>query len=109
MTHSAPRESALTTSAASIKKGSARGITADAPKSTPVRVLAVASGGGHWVQLLRMRPSWEGCDVAYATTHADYEKEVHRSQSPVVSRPRFYTFPDANRQQKLRLVYQLLM
>jgi len=79
-----------------------------ASKPTPVRVLAVASGGGHWVQLLRMRPAWEGCDVAYATTHADYEKEIHHSQSGVTSQPRFYTFPDANRHQKLRLVYQLL-
>ena len=43
-----------------------------------VRILAIASGGGHWTQLLRMRPAWEGCDVAYATTHADYEKGVHQ-------------------------------
>ncbi len=37
-----------------------------------VRVLAVASGGGHWVQLLRLRPAWEGCDVAYATVHREF-------------------------------------
>jgi UDP-N-acetylglucosamine:LPS N-acetylglucosamine transferase len=34
------------------------------------RVLALASGGGHFVQLLRLRPAWEGHDVTYATVHA---------------------------------------
>lgn len=70
----------------------------------PVRVLVVASGGGHWVQLLRMRPAWEGCDVAYATTHADYRKDIQRAGSD--SMARFYTFPDANLSSKLRLVRQ---
>ena len=32
------------------------------------RVLAVASGGGHWIQLLRLSPAWEGCAVTYVTT-----------------------------------------
>ena len=31
------------------------------------RVLAVASGGGHWVQLMRLRPAFEGTDIHYAT------------------------------------------
>lgn len=55
----------------------------------PLRVLAIASGGGHWVQLLRLRPAWEGCEVAYATVHADSAAEVpgHRC----------FTFPDASR------------
>ena len=61
------------------------------------------------MQLLRMRPAWDGCDVAYATTHSDYEKEVRHAGSGAASTPRFYTFPDANRHQKLRLVYQLLV
>lgn len=34
----------------------------------PPRVLAVASAGGHWTQLLRMRPAFEGCAVVYLTT-----------------------------------------
>lgn len=70
----------------------------------PVRVLAIASGGGHWVQLLRMRPAWEGCDVAYATTHVGYQKDVRQAGTDTVAR--FYTFPDANINQKLRLVRQ---
>jgi hypothetical protein len=30
--------------------------------------LALASGGGHWEQLMLLRPAFEGCDVSYATT-----------------------------------------
>lgn len=55
----------------------------------PVRVLAIASGGGHWVQLLRLRPAWEGCEVAYATVHADSAAQVPGA--------RFFSFRDASR------------
>ena len=40
------------------------------------RVLAVASGGGHWVQLLRLRPAFEGAQVTWLTTEAEYAREV---------------------------------
>lgn len=33
-------------------------------------ILAIASGGGHFIQLLRLRPAWEAHDVTYATVHA---------------------------------------
>lgn len=55
----------------------------------PIRVLAIASGGGHWVQLLRLRPAWDGCDVAYATVHADSAAQVPGA--------RFFSFRDASR------------
>ncbi len=42
----------------------------------PSRILAVASGGGHFVQLRRMRPAWEHCEVHYLTTLADYAAEL---------------------------------
>jgi UDP-N-acetylglucosamine:LPS N-acetylglucosamine transferase len=61
------------------------------------RVLAVASGGGHWVQLLRLLPAFEDCDVAYVTV-----SEAYRSQ---VGEGRFYAVPDATRWNKLRLVW----
>ncbi len=57
-----------------------------------IRVLAIASGGGHWVQLLRLRPAWEGCDVAYATVHPDSAAEVPGA--------RFFSFKDASRKNK---------
>jgi UDP-N-acetylglucosamine:LPS N-acetylglucosamine transferase len=84
-------------------------MSAPAVHKNPLRVLAIASGGGHWTQLLRMRPAWEGCSVAYATTHADYEKGIHKDAISTVNRPRFYTFPDANLQQKARLAWQLVV
>jgi UDP-N-acetylglucosamine:LPS N-acetylglucosamine transferase len=33
-----------------------------------LRVLAVASGGGHWVQLQRLAPAFQGTDLHYATS-----------------------------------------
>ena len=37
-------------------------------RSGPRRVLAVASGGGHWQQLMLMRPAFAGHDVVFLTT-----------------------------------------
>lgn len=36
----------------------------------PRKVLAVASGGGHWVQLRRIRPAFADLEVVYAGTDA---------------------------------------
>lgn len=55
----------------------------------PRRVLLVASGGGHWVQLLRLRAAWEGADVAYMTVQPSYRSEVAGA--------RFYCVHDATR------------
>lgn len=40
------------------------------------RLLAVASGGGHWVQLLRLRPAFQGAEVSWVSTQADYRHDV---------------------------------
>lgn len=40
--------------------------------ATRRKILAIASGGGHWVQLLRLRPAFAGHDVVYATVDAAY-------------------------------------
>ena len=53
------------------------------------RVLAIASGGGHWVQLLRLRPAFSGCAVSYATVHAGSATEVEGAD--------FHAFRDASR------------
>jgi len=53
------------------------------------KVLAVASGGGHWVQLLRLRPAFEGQDVAYVTVQPSYASQVPGC--------RFYAVTDATR------------
>jgi UDP-N-acetylglucosamine:LPS N-acetylglucosamine transferase len=56
------------------------------------RVLAVASSGGHWVQLRRLVPAFEGQDVAYLTTERGHRAEVGTA--------RFYAVNDANRWNK---------
>jgi UDP-N-acetylglucosamine:LPS N-acetylglucosamine transferase len=70
------------------------------PKPARNKVLAVASGGGHWVQLLRVAPAFECCDVAYVTVQSSY-----RSQIPG---RRFHTINDATRWNKLALAWMAL-
>ncbi|MEH6475012.1 MAG: hypothetical protein V7727_04955 [Sneathiella sp.] len=72
------------------------------------RVLAISSAGGHWVQLQRLRPAWDGCEVAYVTTKENYKEDVvlDAKQREQIS-PRFYRVVDANRWQKFRLARQL--
>ncbi len=41
-----------------------------------LRILAVASGGGHWVQLLRLRPAFEGARVTYVTVDRGYAQDL---------------------------------
>jgi UDP-N-acetylglucosamine:LPS N-acetylglucosamine transferase len=60
------------------------------------KILAVASGGGHWIQLMRLRQAFEGCDVVYISTHEGYQKQVKESV--------FYAVTDANRWNKLKLI-----
>lgn len=75
-------------------------MTEPRPTSRPRRILAVASGGGHWVQLLRLRPAFEGAEVAYVTVSDSYRTEVPGA--------RFYTVKDATRWNKLALVQMAL-
>lgn len=46
----------------------------------PRRVLAVASGGGHWVQLMRLRPALDGCVVIYASSREQKPREIESSE-----------------------------
>ncbi len=61
----------------------------------PKRILAMASGGGHFVQLLRLRPAFEGHQVTFATVHADAAAEV--APAPLL------TFRDVSRADLWRL------
>ncbi|MDO8413350.1 MAG: hypothetical protein Q7S51_06120 [Gallionellaceae bacterium] len=56
------------------------------------KLLAVSSGGGHWVELLRIAPAFDGHDVAFATVD-----EAYRSKAGAA---RFYTFRDVTRWDK---------
>lgn len=59
------------------------------------RVLAIASGGGHWVQLLRLRPAFADCELTYASSRAVRPAEV--GEAP------YYRIPEANRDTPVRL------
>jgi UDP-N-acetylglucosamine:LPS N-acetylglucosamine transferase len=60
------------------------------------RVMAVASGGGHWVQLLRVSAAFAKCDVAFVTVLDSYRAQV--------AGHRFYTVNDATRWNKFGLI-----
>jgi UDP-N-acetylglucosamine:LPS N-acetylglucosamine transferase len=59
------------------------------------KILAVASGGGHWVQLLRLRPAFDGHHVEYVSTHEGYRADVQDT---------LHVVTDANMWQKLKLM-----
>ena len=53
------------------------------------RVLAIASGGGHFILLMRLSPAWEGHAVSIAT--------VDPSSRTLVGEAPFFTFRDVSR------------
>ncbi len=65
------------------------------------RVLAVASGGGHWVQLLRLRPAFEGADVTFVTVSEQCRADVAED---LANGAQFRTVNDATRWNKFGLV-----
>jgi hypothetical protein len=64
------------------------------------RVVAIASGGGHWIQLCRLRPVLDECDTWYVSVDASYAHDVGVDRLTVVR--------DASRWTKLNLVVQAL-
>jgi len=60
------------------------------------RLLAVASGGGHWIQLCRLLPAFEGYDTAFLTTIS--------SNIAGVNSARFYVIRSASLWSKFGLV-----
>lgn len=70
------------------------------PAKRTKRILALASGGGHWVQLLRLRPAFEGSDVTYATVQPSYAAQVPEAH--------FFSFTDATRWSRWDLVKMIL-
>jgi len=53
-----------------------------------VKVLAASSGGGHWVELLRVMPAFEQAQIHFVTVREDYREDVGNDTA-------FYTVPDA--------------
>jgi hypothetical protein len=61
------------------------------------KILAISSGGGHWVQLLRLRPAFDGCDVVFATVKEGYRANLAPGSE-------FRLIPDGNRWNKTGLL-----
>jgi UDP-N-acetylglucosamine:LPS N-acetylglucosamine transferase len=64
------------------------------------RVLMVSSTGGHWVQMRRLEPAFDGWQLHYACTDA-----AHRDSVPQPAR--FHTCPEGSQWARLRLLWQL--
>jgi UDP-N-acetylglucosamine:LPS N-acetylglucosamine transferase len=56
------------------------------------RILAIASGGGHWAEMRRIMPAFDGLDVSFASIRPEYEAEA-------LGRP-YYHFSDFHRYHK---------
>lgn len=66
-----------------------------------IKVMLVASAGGHWVQLNRLNPAFEGMEKFYVTTEERYRSTVDAGH--------FFVVPDASRWNKLRLLWLALI
>jgi exopolysaccharide biosynthesis glucuronosyltransferase PssD len=66
------------------------------PMRSHKKVLAVSSGGGHWLELLQIRPAFEGCDVVFVTVDQAYQGDV--------SGHKFYSVADTDRRSWGRLL-----
>ena len=71
------------------------------------KVMAVASAGGHWVQLLRLRPVWKDMDVTYVSTDPGLNAML-TEKCGTESAWRFFSVVEANRETKRLLVLQLI-
>jgi UDP-N-acetylglucosamine:LPS N-acetylglucosamine transferase len=74
-----------------------------------IKVLAIASAGGHWVELRRISPVWDECLVTYVTTSISRKKEIDEEAAGSGNpSPEFYVVVEASRWQKWKLIRQLL-
>lgn len=61
-----------------------------------MKILAIANAGGHFIQLLRLTPAFEGHEVTYMSSKKNF--------IDLVPGYKFYFIPDANRSSKLKLI-----
>jgi len=64
------------------------------------KVLAIASVGGHWVQLLRLKPAFDQNELIFISTKETF--------SEMVPGHKYYAISDSNRNNKLGLLKSLL-
>lgn len=68
--------------------------------TSSIRILAVASGGGHWVQLQRLKTAFAGHQAIYAT--------VGPCDPAVVAPAEVRLLPDANARTPIRMLWLLV-
>ena len=74
-----------------------------------VKVLAIASAGGHFVQLMRLTPAFKGAKLTVATALEGLRDEAYAAADAAgVERPDFHVITEANRWQKIKLLRSLL-
>jgi len=61
------------------------------------KILAIASGGGHFIQLLKIVPELNGCKVSYVTTIHGYDRFLKYNK--------VYVIKDASRDNKVVLLF----
>ena len=67
------------------------------------KIMLVASGGGHWVELMRLTPAVEDCSLAFVTVQRDYEYQTKR-----FDRSRYYTVFDVTRWNRIRWIQTVM-
>jgi UDP-N-acetylglucosamine:LPS N-acetylglucosamine transferase len=65
--------------------------------NSKAKVLAISSGGGHWVELMRLSPAFVYSNMAFATVYESYKKDLE-----YFSDYRFYTITDVTRWNKFK-------
>jgi UDP-N-acetylglucosamine:LPS N-acetylglucosamine transferase len=61
------------------------------------KILAIASAGGHWIELLRLMPAFGKSRIVFVSTHESFSESVPGHT--------YYNVPDASRWNKFRLIY----
>ncbi len=67
---------------------------------TRTRLLAIASGGGHWQQLMLLRPAFQECDTLFLTTLPGLPEQFEAAPAMIVK--------DCNRNEKLAILASTL-
>jgi len=71
--------------------------------------MAVASAGGHWIQLMRLRKAWDGLHAIYVTTEPGLSDSVTKmARDEGNPPPGFVAVTDANLSKRGMLVRQLV-
>ncbi|TCK84948.1 glycosyltransferase family protein [Albibacterium bauzanense] len=60
------------------------------------KIIAIASAGGHWIQLLRIAPAFENNEVVFVSTEPSFASSVKNFD--------YYLIPDASRWDKIGLL-----